>query len=510
MYFCCKEDNGLKEVFIRSKHSDEVIVFNTTMYTKASPERIMPGKLFEHINLFISTLDKDKQNNIFECYKEAFAILDSIDLSVAQLKSKLTTVVGRLYSNFTEEEVHRWLVTKSGIPIHSEIRDIPYDSTPPERTYLTVDYRYLMSLALAFRMMVPIWGCLIPKTQANDGSDFKEYGVYSLINESWIVHSKAIDRLTLYLESSIEGKGVNDNVAIGGMSKEELPTYVLTIGAVRRLPIASLYDNIVSNLYNYLILNVIGGCETGRRISGNLRAKRPEGYEESEGSEGISRAEEVKIKELITADNRVTLSTYASKVFKSLQQIDPTIPEDKLELCLRYCEPMREVEIPHKSHYNRLAQYVFGCDKVIIPAEAFESVLAKDEVIKCLAATQAALWHWGFLIPAILVTAVQDNTDSLQLINIKEKIDSAILAEGNSIFSHNFTNPVTGDPTKRKEESTFALSIDAFTNLIRQSDWLVQCPPALAKEAKIVGQYMTLPIDIKDQIGKLLIKLCQM
>ena len=509
MYFCCKEDNGVKEVIIRSKHSKDVLVFNTALYTKASPERLYPEKLFEHINAFISTLSVANQNNIFNCYQKAFSILDNIDLTVDQLKGELTDVVGQLYSSFTEEAVHNWLLYKSNIPIHKEIKDVPYDSTPPERTYLTNDYRYLMALSMALRLMIPIWGMLIPKTQANDGSDFKEYGVYSLINKSWIVNSKAIERLNTYLESSIQGKGVNDNIVIGGMSQEELPTYVLSIGVVRRLPIASPYDNLVSNLYNYLLLNVIGGCENGRRISTNLRAKRPEGREE-EGSEGISRAEEVKIKELLTADNRVTIDGYASKVFKTLLQIDSTIPEAKLELCLKYSEPMRDVEIIHRSHYNRLAQYVFGCDKLIIPAEAFESVLAKDNVIKCLAATQAALWHWGFLDLAMLTTAVKDNTETIQIVNIKERVDATIVGEGNSVFVHNFTKPITGDPSRRREESTFVLAIDAFTDLVRHSDWRLQCPPQLAKEAKVVGQYINLPLDIKDQIGKLFIKICKL
>lgn len=510
MYFDTEIENGLREVKIRSNSDNTVLIFNTAHYVKASPNPINTKDLFGPINIFLGKLSVDKQLAIFNCYKRIYITINDITIPVQTLKKRLATLVGELYAQFTEDELHDWLKHESNISIHSEIRNEPYDSTPPERTYLTDDYRYLMTLSLAMRMMLPVWGQLIPITVATDGGDYKEYGVFELISKSWIAESKSINRLINYLSSSIEGKGTSDNATIGGLSKEELPVYVLAIGVVRRLPIASLSDNIVSNLYNYLILNVLNGLDSGRRIASNLRAKRPEGSKETEGQEGTSRAEELKVKELLSAGDRVPNDIFASRPFDVMHHIDSTVPEDLIIDCLNHAGELLEFPIQSKSHYMRLTQWVVNYNPGTLPGDACETVVAKDNLIKCLALAQATLWHWGFTQLAVLMTAIPDEfiTGDVEYPSIKERIDPALVTEGNSIYIHNFTKPVTGDPSKRKDDSTFVLCIDAMWQLIRKyGKWQATCSPLLLKQAGFSETTFTMPKDIKDQIARLLIKI---
>jgi hypothetical protein len=502
-------DNKLNEVCV--EHNGAELRFDSVAYSRATQGKVAASEVFDTINQYFAYLPIDRQRAIFNCYANIEGTLQRI-FDINLLIEKLNPMVTELYNLMPENEIGSWCFHKAGFIIHEDIKDVPYDCTPEERTYLTTDYRNLQIFCTVLRPMLPIWGHFMHLTAVTTGSNNKEHVAARLITGAWINWCPAKERLEKYIQSSIALNSTSATAVIGWLGTGELPNYFLSQALVRRLIVSDLKQNIVSGLYKYLFLNVLPSLDTGRKGggAGPIRPKNDPDKDTRDG-DNTSLAESYKVRQETPDATLEFINAYARRPYAVAAKIDPDYNRDYLDRCLERVQILRSTELlPHMEAFSMNV-----CAKPL-PTNANKNLVA-DSCLNTIAVTQALLWHWGFIHLAALMTGfpIKPDDDFESFIDVKEKIDENLKDQLVAIFPHFYQrvgNSAASLDKQRRSENPGIKNVEALMAKIRNAEWLLTCPDELmlATGANPSTRKLILPKGIKDEIARLLIHIDRM
>jgi hypothetical protein len=413
---------------ITLSHKEESFPFNVDTYDRGAFNT--PFDMFEHINAYWASRQPSMQNAIFSVFKDIRRTFDNAQTR-EELTIDLTGQVKKLMDLHRIDDLHNWIMFKANVnfPANLNTEYIESYDRPGsrEQTYLLSDYTRLVALTLCLRLMIPIWGEYIARTHDETGPRMKEYYAFQLLGDSEILDSHPVKKLMTYITKAVSSNQQNGAAIISGISMEDYPTWLLSITVVKKLPIADIRgadtsNSLVSYVFKFISSKVRG---TESNLVGNIKQKGPDGRGDESGDK-TSRLEGYKIKQELPAGDIVMMehtilgesyaiantgsarNKEATATIRNIQglalklepDIDLKLVVDALETTAQLMNrPLFEAQII-------LVQLVI---KPIIPPRGVE-YLSKEAVVKCIALTQAVLWHRGHYALAGLVSATTNPT----------------------------------------------------------------------------------------------------
>lgn len=490
-------------------HGDEARNFNVSVYSRAS--RADDDVIFQHINEFLARLKQSVQQNMFNLYKEIYDVLHSTE-NTSSLVKLLTEKCRQLYNQFTYEELAYYESMYAKIPIPAAIRTEYGPDDHQEKTYLVEDYRDLVVLNIALRLMVPIWGETIRAISDEIEGAYKEYRVKGLISSSWLAFCPPMERLHLYIDHSVATEATPASAVYGGLGSAELPDYLLAMTVVRRASVCDLYptpdgSHVVTNIYSYLFNNALNSLD--RKFDGRIVEKTKSRENSGDEESKISVAESHKVNQAVADGDLVVLGTYANNVIGMATTVDPTVPKQLVKDCVASTSGLLNMSIA--SIVRNIARYVVS--SVISPRGVPQ--LSKQAQLNVYGVTQALLVHWGMYDLAVLMAsepaALEGGSDAMT-IEPKSRISKATTERILELYPHYFVTggKATNDEQKRRAGNPALMAIDAMVKSMSVEEWKTHALPEIVSKSQFAGQkYFMPPSDLKVQLADMVIKLSE-
>jgi hypothetical protein len=488
------------------EHNGEHVLWNIALFDKMS---FSGGfDIFEQINGYWGHLPKANQDKIFDIYKRIKDTFDSV-WDTSELTRQLYVLVKELYDNHELPDIKHWMDFHSTLVLPMGLRDIFTESheTPGtrERTYLKDDYKWLVTLSIALRAMIPIWGEFISRTKKETGTVFKEYYAFQLLAYSNIAKSEPMERLKVYVKHSLPADKSKSAAILGGISSEDFPIWVLALVAIRRLSVGDVRgidtnSSLVTFIYKYIGQKVNGHDNA---FIGIVKEKITEG-QGTEGENNLSKLEGYKQKQEIPAGDIAIISYCLQDPIALAVKICPDINIELVEQALIAVKSL-DIEQIWKSQ-TTIMQWVL---KSVIPPRGI-LYINKTLSLNAMAVTVALLWHKGHYELAGLVSAIEqpNNTElSIGGTDSRARITKEQVEQLDVLYP--FSRKPIGKQKVIKRINPAAASIDSVAVLFSIHDWRLILPGNMVE--KITGnansrRYST-PYNIKILLASLVITL---
>jgi len=472
-------------------------------------EEIDTTTLFAEINAYWASLSPERQQGIWEAYEDIRMIFEA-DYQLEAATEKLRQKVHVLYQYMPMAELHHFLNYHAVINYPSSVRDSLDPNTSmarAERTYLRTDYFGLVSLAVALRPMIPIWGQFIDISRRELGNNYKEHYAFRLMYYTQIARSPELDRLREFIESSIAPQTTGDKTftpVIGGLGTTELPDWLMAMTCVRRLAPATVSGpgdvvNLIAKVHYYVDSKMKSlDRDFGRQFGGKISEKKQTGGNADESNTSV--VEMYKIKPDISDADIVSLNVYAEDPWRMAAVRCPDLPREYLEASLDVVSRMDQTDIA--AHQTWLVKWIIN---PVIPARAVD-LLTIGPMLNCMALTQAVLWHWGFYDLAAIVTAgAQVSHDDIMIgaAENRSRIPKEALLRMQEKYPY---SPPVKKNSSARQANVAARAVDRLADILIRNDWILNAPPALVEKTSRVGNSRTLtaPPDLKIQLCNLI------
>ena len=512
------QGDGFTEV--TAVHNGNKLVFSTGTYGKVKLNSTVG--VFDEINAYWEWAGADVQNSVWECYCEIKQYLEPV-MDSFHIGKHLKKYITVMYQSMPMESFSKWLLTRGNLYVPSDIPDAIVDSARYKRedqTYLKSHYIDLATLALALRPVLPIFGEYIDHGGVGGGSDlYKEMEVVSLITDTELVsypkEEPAFEKLFNYIRITTDDGPVSLARLWKGMGSAEVPLWFQAKVVVRRLTIVPLTDHnathsIIANVYRYVRTNM---KPADRRATDRVKEKTPED-EGMDEDDKTSLLENYKVKQRIADGDAVLYAVYSENIAGIAQKVDPTVDIKLIEQTTGILDNLNKIQI--NPHQIRIGQWVLA---KAFPPKAFYHI-PKAAVQRLLAATQALLWHWGYLDIAVLMQVECISTTEQNIPGITQqprsntRISRKYIDELMVAYPH--VKPQrpkigTGEINNRSGNIA-AIGINSVTRLVMQNNWYYHGPKELSKLAQQTeGRGMVaVPPAIKNRITELVLDLAKL
>ncbi|WJJ54879.1 hypothetical protein [Xanthomonas phage RTH11] len=471
-------------------------------------EEIDTETLFAEINSYWASLSVDRQAGIWEAF-ESIRLIFEADYQLEAATAKLKQKVAVLYNYMPLAEIQHHLNFHADIQYPSSVRetlDQTSGNSRAERTYLRQDYFGLVSLSVALRPMIPIWGQFIDISRRELGNNYKEFQAFGLLYDTHLVRSNEIERLREFIQSSIASQTTGDKTftpVLGGLGTTELPYWLMAMTCVRRLAPATVSGsgdvvNLIAKVHYYVDSKMKSlDRDFGRGFGGKVSEKKQTGAADDSNTSVV---EMYKIKPDISDGDIVTLNVYAEDPFRMAAVRCPDLPPELLEASLAVA-----LKLAAEDTYDQQKWLVKWIIDPVITAKAVD-LLTIEPLLKCMAVTQAVLWHWGFYDLAAMVTSIPQVSGDDMMIGVSEN-RSRIPKEHLMRMQdrHPFSPPVKKNSSAR-QANVAARAVDRLADVLSKNDWILNAPPALAEKTSRIGnsRMLSAPPNLKIQLSDLL------
>jgi len=494
------------------EHNDEQVMWNIALFDKmnTTDRSGLEEKfdIFEQINAYWAYLPIQKQANIFASYKNIKNIFDMV-WDTTELTKQLYVTVADLFSHHELADIKHWIDFHSNLILPNKLEETFKDSHENqgtrERTYLKDDYKWLLSLSVALRIMIPIWGEFIARTKKETGTVFKEYYAFKLLAYTNIARSEPMERLRVYVEHSLPAEKSKSAAILGGISSEDFPTWILALVVVRRLAIGDVRGIIPNSSLITYIYKFIGGKVKGHDSSfiGSVKDKIIDGSgQDSENN--LSRLEGYKIKQEIPAGDIAIISFYLKDTDALARKVCPDIDLELVRACVASAQNLETEQI--WSPQITLIQWVL---KTVIPPRGM-LYINKQLSLKAMGVASALLWHKKHYELAGLISAIEyDNKDELMLAGSDSR--ARIAKDQLEVLDvyYPFSRKPVGKQRVVKRVNPAVESIDLVSTQFSEHEWRFTLPDMFV--AKVTGnannRRLIIPYDIKVKLAALVIAL---
>lgn len=454
--------------------------------------------VFTHINKFWSQQTEEFQAKVFHIFKRIEDYLDDI-LTKEELADHLKDAVKELYAMHPFQTMKNWMINDGVLQVPSGFGKVyvndPDRNTSVDKTYLYDDYRDLMTLSLMLRPMVPIWASYVRLMRNHAGNGLKELLSFKLLERTQVPRLAAMDKLHDYIRANIR-KENSSVVPVNFISEYDQPYWILSLICVRKICVGDLAPsdpraNLVTLVSNFIkIKTVYNDSDFASRL--HIKdTKEGTGSEESK----ISTMESVRTNTEISVLEAEELKFSVENIHNVMMKFFPTLPPLLLENALETTAVLLKKDIGN----NRILppqRMLIGwvMKKAIVPFGI--DFLDIDVQIRCLALTQAVLWHRGHTYLALLSSAyASQNTGAIHMVNTtagRSRVSEDLQKELRKWYPHVRTIQSRKAPAK---ESCFVLNdIDQTCNDLTNAIWRATADQELYRQCLGESHNRQIPI----------------
>lgn len=510
------------------RHGKKEISFFVSPYLKLSRE-MTEEELFIEINQFYAQLEPEAQQNIFNIYLQIHS--EFTDESVANpmygdrktTREKLSVLVQQLYQEIRYEDMEYWVKFKSNITLPTSLKEEFGPDDTGERTYLITDYIELVVLTIAVRAAIPIFALYINAFSSDSGSAFKEYDAFRLLMKSWLPESRPMQRLLLFLENNIVKEDEADSAILNGLSRPELPRWLLSLAVVVRLPVARVNStgtpgsesSIVSNIYFYIVKNILKSLD--RKFKGRVQDKVKPRETASGDQDKSSIVDQYKMKQEVSEGVIAVIKAYLENTDITSQRIAPGISKELVDESVQLM--LSRTGTSFGSFHKVITCWIFADD---VPPRGIQSLHLERTLLHAFGTALAILIHWEqYELAAMLLSRNENIVDEVLIADARQRLSKEITDE--LVVLAPYYQKGTGskasiEPDKlQRSNNPVVLDINAITKDCMAVLWFIEpdiqrfiakYAPANHPVYNMVGnrRRLSVPSNVKDLLGTLAIR----
>lgn len=517
-------------VYMTNESGNESLPWPIVIFEKTNLRTVVDA--FGKINQYWAWLPLERRLKIWGAYREIWMIFQEISSTpdvlrggamtrstLGQLIESCAPIVKELYDQMPMAELERWVELHGQIKHPDTLKDeLDAEDTVPDKTYLKSDYRGLVVLTIALRPMVPIWGWFLSLIQKETKTTYKEYKAMGLLSQTSMITSQPVLRLKRYIEATIgSSPSWDDKMAaaiLDGLSSADLPDWILGLVMVRRMALGEVdagdtRGSIISNIYSFIFYTL---RELDKKFGG-VKEKNPQKGDD-DPMQDQSRLEAYNKAEDLPAGDRAGFGVYAEKPLALARHMEPDIPEDLVEICVKHAHlqdirPIEEAQMQLMSWVLCAGRHGKG-----LPSQAMDYITKRNgALLNCMGVTQALLLHWELPLLAAVVTAapmcMEEGvmTDTMGL----AKITPRYMEQLQKLYPYTLPEGGTkGNPA--------VVQIQRQVSLLNEVPWVCTMPEVLLKrypaiELDMLGRIRLHPhqdpISLGDRLARLVILINQ-
>lgn len=408
MYF---ELSNTKDVFyiapFKGASQDEILDFDLTFYRQAKISQIQD--VISPAQGYLATLSPEQHRELFHLYNLAKEIFSTSNSLVA-IDNKITAIVANIIKLLDLNNLQRWVLTRSNISIPGEIKqsfadvDEAYERS---KTYIYSEYVEILTMAIALRFILPIWGDYLTIIKDSAAEFTKEIRAYGLLKRSELMKFPALERLLIYINVHFTKSTKSISSTLAGIGREEIPDWLCSLLLVRRLTIIDLTSDANSSIINNLFGYVRDSLDNlDRKFKEPVNDKRPPGTVK-DTEKDPSFLETYRVKQDMSTGDIAIFDMALDNIHHMVKVMDPTVPDQLINHILERTEGLSEGIL--STHNVRLTQWIIS---PIIDPVLLEKV-SKRSVINGMIISQILCHHWGMHQIGLLVTGINHQNVSV-------------------------------------------------------------------------------------------------
>lgn len=484
----------------------DIGIFEKTKYSEGTDI----GQLFHYLNGYWKYLEQAKQLRIFNIYKEIkFSFENTWEL--VELTKELYAHSKNLMAEHDVAAIKTWVGIYSDIhwPVDLVESFIPSSDHPitKEKTYLKEEYKWLVSMTIALRAMIPIWGEYISKTKGSIGTTYKEMYAYRLLSTSAIYHSEPMERLRTYVEHTIPNDKSKTSAILGGIGTEDFPNWVLGLVVIRKLSVCNLSgvgedSSLVALIWKFISHKV---KSLDNSFIGTIKEKITIDSGGTDSEKKLSKLEGHKAKAELADGDISMLNAYAEDSYRMARHVCPDIDLELVKKSLETCTIFETVPIWESQIL--ITRMVL---KKVLPTKAI-FYQQKSLTASTIAVAQALLWHRKHYELAALVSAVGVDVDDTYSFSS----DSRARVTPEQIEMLDKLYPYAKKPSGKKKviskKNTALEAIDNLSTILSEGRWKLTLPQEWLD--KVVGnttvRNYSVPHNLKILLADLIISIAK-
>lgn len=499
------EANGGKIIV---KQDEDEVTFHFSTFKRDSFDK---NDVFGHLNRYWVTKPLSFQREVFAIYRKIGDYFFQIN-DKNYLTEKLKEAIGELFKLHPFDEVRAWVVFRSGITIpvvdETYIADTDRDYSP-EKTYIRGEYYDLLTTAFLLRMCIPIWSYYIRIIKDHAGTGLKEHAAFQLLEKTSIFTSIPIKKMEGYIHANNKKQVVRSG-AIGILSPEDHPYWIMTQFCVRKLSIAELQyreekATLVSLLYNFTRT-----CNSEGNFQDRYKDKNPElgASEDGDGANKVSVYERHRNNTDLSIEEAAEFENILKTVHHTASILCPSLPPELLERSIKTSSELLNV--------NNLVLTGLPCQKTILgwilsPIISTEGIPYQlpETIVRHMALAEALLWHRGFQFLALLMSSRTPLDNSIHHVSsppIKSRLSDENLATIRELFPH--VRMIQNRKSDPREECFVITAIDNLSSEIAEYTWVATADQSMLVALQRSSTRRLNPIsDIRNELARLIISI---
>lgn len=466
--------------------------------------------LYVEVNKFFDTLTDADADALFQTYVQAQEIFDTATTN--DLAKELAVPITNIVDNICSIYRMRDFIPTLGIVIPNKILD-DFDATTArkhrDQTYLKHEYAGLMCLMATLKCAYPIWNLYMKILDTSS----KEQEIYLLldtirtIGATELFDSEEMERLFEFTEMVYKGKIGNneDTSTLQGTGPDDAVTYVFAsvlIDKLMRMPIN------IGDHNTHLITKIYHKIEQDcKSLPTKFKAKvirREEVRNASEDSK-INWLDIFTTKQKVPSSYYVLNSMYLEDYEKARLELDPTIPVELIEECLKGFSVLDGKPILGGHHkiplHQTLVQWILSD---IIQVETIPHI-ERISMLNAMALSQAFLIHHGLLAAARLfaIYPISDEVSNTPMVHITKALQSELTQYCK--FNHS-----TKASDTAKLSNPFVVSIECLASRLIDYQWRLIASDAMRRTLRCAAGCRPIDQEIKNELAAMFLKLMEL
>lgn len=507
------------EPSIRLSHGEETLEFRHLR--NSHMDALKDRDVFAQINQFWASCSEKDQDYVFDLYKKIYELL-TCNADMLVYMRELNRLVVELLNFHEYGRVHHWIVFMSDIVIPSnfseEYRPAENKKTSREQTYTRGEYIGLVTMAVIFRTVIPVWGEFIRSTYKHIGPRFKEYYAFQLCSRSAVLKSEPFEKLKLYVDLAIGDDNRNKDNIIQGISSEDFLYWMIALIFVRRLCSGDVSGvggdpeaNLVTSVWKFVTQQIKS------EGSGDSVIKDKE-YDDAgaDSVDKLSVLERYKNKHNISIGDITVLEYSVSNLPALAFRLSQNMTTELLERSLASVQVLNQ--LPLRDPQITLLRWIM---KPVISPQGI-LYLSKPTIVNLLGVTQAVLWARGYRYLALLATCYAEISREMVVVSSmdsKESMKKDRTDRLNELYPYlrsasgkkavDIKRLEGGKKSERKTYNQAVYSINQLVSNLSMYSWKMTADAELVKEATgpNPANRLTLPYTIRNDLADLVIEI---
>lgn len=387
---------------------------------------------FKEINDYIADMVSNAdQDKIYEAYSAIFAEFELLDVDVDILIGVIQTHLKIIYDIVHVQDIHDYLEQRNRFNIPPNIKDHFTGEYDEDRTFDVRKFKGLISLAIAARIAIPVWGEFGPLYKSTIGANRIPIPLMKMLIGTSILESAQFKEYEIYSNSTVDAGSHKPELIAAGFGTEFNVNINLAGNFVKRVAVglnqstSKLANNIFNFTSNRGAYNVSSGDDL---VWGKI---------DIAGEEEKSKIEKYALRERISQGDIVMIEYYITKTEQVLKAIDPYMTDnDAITLASKskaLAEHLNEVNFIPKESNLFLTQWIMS---YIVPPKTI-TYMGFEYQREALAITVMLLRHWNFdrlsLLP-ISIESISADGHTMSHTVVRRAMPDDIIEQLDSIY----------------------------------------------------------------------------